>query len=181
MCVHVSRSRAHFSKQYSFLPAWTFTGLPLSPKATSAMQKALFFYSVSSSHNFSQNAHPFFSFYRLNYLVKFLNTSSAQQSSLWILQAPSSYDFLAFRVWPFITWTCIFFIVPPLHPTYGLYLLSASEVRKSNENSPEVWFLQIYVDSQLWHQKLREPGQVTSELLYLSFLHAIKVMIRSLS
>lgn len=90
MCVHVSRLRAHFlpNSIHSCQPEHS-QGLPLSPKATSAMQKALFFYSVSSSHNFSQNAHPFFSFYRLNYLVKFLNTFCSAKLSL-ILQAPSS-------------------------------------------------------------------------------------------
>lgn len=90
MCVHVSRLIAHFlpTSIHSCQPEHPQV-LPVSPKTTSTMQKALFFYSFSSSHIFSQNAHPFFSFYRLIYQVKFLNTFCSAKLSL-IPQAPSS-------------------------------------------------------------------------------------------
>ena len=90
MCVHVSRLIAHFlpTSIHSCQPEHPQV-LPVSPKTTSTMQKALFFYSFSSSHIFSQNAHPFVSFYRLIYQVKFLNTFCSAKLSL-IPQAPSS-------------------------------------------------------------------------------------------
>ena len=90
MCVHMSRLTAHFLPDsiHSCQPEHSQV-LPVSPKATSTMQKALFFHSFSSSHIFSQNAHPFFSFYRLIYQVKFLNTFCSAKLSL-IPQAPSS-------------------------------------------------------------------------------------------
>ena len=102
MSIHVKKEKIISvcmcpGKQHSFLPAWTLTSPPVSPKATSTMQKALFFPNFSSSHIISRNAHSFFSVYRLIYQVKFLNTFCSSKFPL-IPQAPSSMISWHFRM-----------------------------------------------------------------------------------
>ena len=181
MCACVQTYSSLSSNQYSFLPAWTPTG-PSSvtqdnihhAEGIVLLQLQLF------PHLFSKRS-PLFLILQTHLpgkILKYLLLSKA------LSDTPGSffYDFLAFWDWPFTTWTCIFSIYTLfIVSTYGFYSLSASEVRKSNENSTEVWFLWIYVDSQKHTQKLCELGQVIELLYTLASFYARKVMIRSLS
>lgn len=125
MCVHVSRLRAHFLPNL-FIPAslnihrafHCHQGNVRHAEGLVLLQRQLF-------HNFSQNTHPFFSFYRLNYLVKFLNTFCSAKLSL-ILQAPSSVTSWHFGIDHLSLGLVYSLFTLYLQSLYGLYLLSAS-------------------------------------------------------